>query len=173
MTPPSPRHCIAHYDEIALKGRNRVVFENLAMNHLRRLLNPFGLDHIRKPRGRFILQFKENTPWRDIIPGIQKVFGITNFSPVYKTLPNLDALKNSLSQSLESQSFKSFGITTRRPNKQISLSSQEIKIEMGSFVAEKTHAKVDLEKPDCWLEIEVDEEASYYSFKKFEGPGGR
>lgn len=172
MSSLQPQHCIAHYDEIALKGKNRSKFEGLAMNHMRRLLNPYGLDHIKKPRGRFILQFKSNPNWPEILKGMEKVFGITHFSPVYKTLPTLEALKESLAISLKNTSFKSFGIETKRPNKKIPLSSQSIKVEIGAFINQATQAKVNLTNPECWVEIEIDEEAAYYSFERFEGPRG-
>lgn len=172
MTSSTPQHCIAHYDEIALKGKNRILFERMAMHHLRRLLNPLGLEHIRKPRGRFILQFKAQPPWNEIASRIQKVFGITHFAPAFRTAPTLDSLKESLSQNLNKNSFKTFGIQTKRPNKNIPLTSQEIKIKIGHFIQELTKAKVDLSNPECWIEIQIDEEAAFYSFQKNECPGG-
>lgn len=168
----SPRHCIAHYDEIALKGKNRNDFEQLALEHLRRLLNPFGLYEIRKPRGRFILLFKENPDWTSIQQNIAKVFGITNFSPAYRCGLSMEELQASLQQSLCTQSFKSFGVDAKRPNKRFPLNSQAIKVQTGGFVVQATQAKVDLTHPDCWIQIEVMDDAIYYSYQRFEGPRG-
>lgn len=172
MTAPSPRHCIVHYDEIALKGRNRIDFEGLAMNNLRRLLNPLGLYEIKKPRGRFILLFKENPEWPQIKENISKVFGITSFSPAYRCDLNIEDLKKSLHITLATQSFQSFGIEVKRPNKEFALNSQAIKVQIGSLIVEKTQAKVNLRQPDCWVEIEVMDDALYYSYQRFEGPRG-
>lgn len=172
MTAPSLRHCIIRYDEIALKGRNRTDFEVLAMNNLRRLLNPLGLYEIKKPRGRFILLFKENPEWPAIQNNITKVFGITSFSPAYRCELNIEDLKNSLHITLANQSFQTFGVEVKRPNKTFPLDSQAIKIQIGSFIVEKTQAKVNLKQPECWVEIEVMEDSIYYSYQRFEGPRG-
>jgi len=172
MTPPQARHCIVHYDEIALKGRNRNAFEHLAMKHLYRLLNPLGLQEIRKPRGRFLLLFKEGVDWALAAQRIAKVFGVTNFSPAYRCGLSLEELQASLKESLPSQSFKSFGVDAKRPNKKFPFDSKAIKVQAGGFIAQATGAKVDLSHPDCWVEIEVMEDAIYYSYQRFEGPRG-
>lgn len=172
MTKLSPQYCIAHYDEIALKGRNRNIFENKALHHLRRLLNPLGLQEIRKPRGRFLLVFKERPNWDLIAENIQKVFGVTHFSPVFRCQLSMEELQKSFQQSLLLQSFKSFGVEVKRANKQFPLNSLGIKVQAGSLIAQVTGAKVDLENPECWIEIEVMEDALYYSYKRYEGPRG-
>ncbi len=172
MTSPTPQHCIAHYDEIALKGRNRNIFECMALDHLRRLLNPLGLQEIRKPRGRFLLVFKENLNWNLILENMTQVFGITSFAPVFRSALSIEELQNSFRQTLITSSFKSFGIQVKRPNKRFPLNSQGIKVQIGSLIAQITSAKVDLENPECWVQIEVMEDAIYYSYKSYEGPRG-
>ncbi len=172
MTTQNPQHCIVHYDEIALKGRNRALFENQTIFHLRRLLQPCKLKQVSKPRGRILLMFNEYPPWEQIIPALSKVFGVAHAFPVYACSPSLEEFQKSLLESLPTRSFKSFGVKCRRTDKKFPASSQEIKIQIGNFIREFTRTEVNLDNPDCWVEIEVAKEAIYYGYERHEGPRG-
>jgi thiamine biosynthesis protein ThiI len=103
---------------------------------------------------------------------VGSVFGVANFSRAYEVAPDLEALKAAALGSLRGRAFGSFRVTTKRSYKGFPKNSGEIDREVGAAVHEATGVRVDLERPELTLFVEVLQDRIFYSWEKHKGPGG-
>ena len=98
---------------------------------------------------------------------VSQLPGVKSCSLTTRTDPTFESVKNSIDLDVGD----SFGVRVKSRTQQ---STQEWERKIGSFIQEETGAEVDLDDPDTWVKIELDEEAAYiYSnHTTFEGPGG-
>ena len=73
-------HVLAHYHELALKGRNRKRFEYRLVHHLRQALKPLTHVHVEALQGRIRVSFADEAAWPRLERQLRRVFGIVNFS---------------------------------------------------------------------------------------------
>ncbi len=104
-----------------------------------------------------------------------KVFGITSMSPVWMTQSRLDSI-SSLAVDFAREELKlskgsSFAIRAHRAGRH-KFTSKEVAEVAGAAVKKTTGAKVDLNKPEHEIEIEVRSRRSYIVKERIPGPGG-
>jgi thiamine biosynthesis protein ThiI len=160
---------IVRYSEIALKGKNRMYFENKLVSNIKSCLetnnNPYT--SIRRVRNR-ILIFTDKP-----CPQLKNVFGISSFSPAIKTKADLGSIKTTASDIIVGLSKnKTFRVSAKRLDKNFRLSSMEINRTLGAFIESQTKAKVSLKKFDFELGIEIIGDGAYLFTKKIHGFGG-
>jgi len=164
---------ICHYDEIAIKGKNRPKFEGQLVDNIREKVRIAKLKgEVQKKYGRLdivIPDIDEKEKW---IKLLQTTFGVANFSFAVLVDQDLEIIKKQCLEEISKQNFKSFRVTTQRSNKNFPSSSMEISKEVGAYIFEKLNVRVDLHNPDvtCFINI-VDNFALIYS-EKIPGPGG-
>jgi thiamine biosynthesis protein ThiI len=168
----NPNGVVVHYHEIALKGDNRPVFIRQLADNIRRATGSLGVGKIEIPRGRIILHLEGGARWEHIAERLEKVFGIANFSPVWRCPTRLPVFKKTVAGLIEGRSFSSFRIAARRPYKAYPLTSMEVNQKLGRFVQERSGASVDLENPDLSIFLEILEKESLVYLEKRRGPGG-
>ncbi len=163
------KHIIIHYDEIALKKGNRDYFERLLLSNMQ---ETFGkkTDKIKKEYGYYIATFKKDVTPKDI-EIIKKVPGITNFSIGKETDLDLKDI-NKTALTLITGKEKTFGINTKRRNKNFELTSHDVNKEVGAFIVKETGLKVNLSNPDTKITIELCNKQAYLSKEKIKGVGG-
>ncbi len=146
---------VIHYGEIALKGKNRLFFENKLKNNIKRALKGIKIKEIERLRGRFVIHLGDVTIENDIAEKLKNIFGIAHFSLGMAISKNIDNIKDTAWALLQNNNFKSFKIDTRRAQKEFALNSMEINKQVGAFVQEKCRKKVDLTNPEatCFIEI--------------------
>ena len=167
-----PDGIVAHYHEIALKGDNRPLFIRQLVSNIEEATAGLGVGSIAAPRGRIILHLEGGALWPKIVERLRRVFGIANFSPVWKSHSTLAAFKKTLLHLIQDQSFSSFRIAARRGYKGFPLTSMEVNEKLGRFVQDQTGARVDLEKPEFTLFVEILKDESLVYLEKLRGPGG-
>jgi len=95
----------------------------------------------------------------DIREGLKNVFGIAYFAFANKTELSIEDLKVGILKEIErrgvSQYAPTFGVITRRSNKNFSHTSQEVNEIIGREVQNLTKAKVDLDQPQFPIHIEI------------------
>jgi thiamine biosynthesis protein ThiI len=74
--------------------------------------------------------------------------------------------------ALRGRVFGSFRVTTKRSFKGFPKTSGDIDRELGAAVHEATGVRVDLERPELTLFVEVLQDRIFYSYEKHKGPGG-
>ncbi|MBT4121230.1 MAG: tRNA 4-thiouridine(8) synthase ThiI [Candidatus Magasanikbacteria bacterium] len=169
----SSRVIIVHYDEIAIKGKNRPKFEGQLVDNIREKIKIAKLKgEVQKKYGRLDIVIPELDQKEDWIRLLQTTFGIANFSFAVLVEQDLEVIKNQCLEEISKQEFETFRITTQRSNKNFPIGSMEVSKEVGAYVFENLKKKVDLFNPDttCFISI-VDNFALIYS-EKIQGPGG-
>lgn len=169
---------LVKYGEIAIKGNNRAIFENVLIKNIKHTLRGLGKLWIEKEQGRlFIPAPKDNTQdWMEsAIEGLQKVFGIIGICPV-EILENdeLDTIEEALVRHIHQEytGQHTFKVECKRANKKYPMTSMEIACEMGSRVlAAFPEWKVDVHHPEVYLYVELRNQVYVYG-KTIPGPGG-
>jgi thiamine biosynthesis protein ThiI len=92
--------------------------------------------------------------------------------PLSLAEPNLEDLGKAIVEELQSRSFTTFRITSKRADKRLRLTSMDVEREIGEAVRKGTGRAVSLKHPDVTVYIELLSKEAYYSIEKIEGPGG-
>jgi len=162
---------VIHYDEIALKGGNRRLFERKLQDNICFALGELEVSFTRK-HDKFILEINDekNIPKaRNILKSIP---GISYFVFAKKTSFDLSEMKEMALRMTEKGDFSTFRVSTKRSNKKFPLGSQELNEKIGFFLVEKTQKKVSLENPELTIFIEIGEKEVFFYAKKEKGVGG-
>ncbi len=158
---------IIRYDEIGLKGKNRIYFENRLIDNIKNQLKKFGYkSHIERIRGRIIVY--SHAP----LTIYSKIFGVRSYSPAIESSLDLNEIYNSIRNLIKEKKFKTFRISTQRLWKGYEKTSMEINEQIGEFVIRDFSKKVDLESPDLNIGVEILNDRSYIFTEKYQGPGG-
>lgn len=180
---------LCRYNEIATKGANRSMFENVLIRNLRRLCKPACPDvAVEKLRGRIFMHRKGFVPFseaeqQEISEVLQFCFGLDSFSFCREGERSMESIESMLREEIPSLfagraasgSPIRFRIRARRSDKSFPLRSKEIEIAAATLVEELIGAdcvKVDLTDPEISIGIEVRERNSWIFLNSIRGPGG-
>jgi len=150
-----------HVGEIALKGKNRKIFENILIRNIREAT---GCKEIKNIRGRFLL-YSENE--KKTISGLSKTFGIEWFSEAVLTGNSIEEI----TEAVRKKAKKRFKLDTKRAYKEYPLTSPEINKKVG-MALEKEGFEVELENPEKWIYVEILKDSAVVSYNKTRGLGG-
>jgi thiamine biosynthesis protein ThiI len=167
---------ICHYDEIALKGRNRKNYENkLIANITAMTAHLTCIERVARLHGRIAVVVNEETfsAEADAVYDVLKhVFGIAYFRPSYSSTYALDAIKNACLTLVRTLPGPTFRISAKRSDKTFPLNSQELEVEVGGHVFHNSNKAVQLVQPDINCTIEIVDGHVYISAERYEGLGG-
>jgi len=98
---------------------------------------------------------------------VSELPGVKSCSLTSKTQPILEEIQKTVNLDIKG----SFGVRVKSRTEQ---SSTEWERELGSYIQNETGAEVDLDNPDTWVKVEVDENEAYVftNHTTFEGVGG-
>lgn len=169
---------LVKYGEIAIKGNNRAIFENVLIKNIKHCLRDLGKLWIEKEQGRLFLPAPKTgaAEWMEqAIAGLQKVFGIIGICPV-EVLENdeMDTISQAVIKHIEQEYAGShtFKVECKRANKKYPLTSMEIACEIGSRVLTAfPQWKVDVHHPEVYLYVELRNQVYVYG-KTIPGLGG-
>jgi len=164
---------LVRYGEIALKGRNRPFFlETLARNLAAAAGRPV---EIRPHFGRILVRLDAGSDDPDLPGRLARTFGVTSVSPalgVPADLPAITAAAEALlGETLARRPAASFRMDARRAEKRFPFSSAEVNTTVGRHLQERFGLRVDLERPDVTVAVEIRDRA-YVSTETLPGPGG-
>lgn len=172
---------VARYHEITLKRGNRPRFAARLIDNIRRVAIDLPVGRIADLHGRIALVLGDDSAWPVLRERLARVFGIANFS-LAKSMPwpaiepgrrpDLAPLAEAIVEDLRGRRFGSFRVATRRAEKRFPMSSPEINAAIGAVVKERTSKRVDLERAELTITIEVLPGDLLYSVEKIAGPGG-
>ena len=166
---------VCHYDEIALKGKNRIFFERILIenikNKLTQEISGECFDYVKRISGRIIVAIREDFTDKNY-SFMGDIFGITSFSIAQEEEIDMDKIKRVCWKMLKSRNFDTFRITASRSEKNFPLTSEGINREIGSYIVEKSKKRVKLKNPDieCFVEL-VNKRAFIYA-DVYRGQGG-
>jgi thiamine biosynthesis protein ThiI len=179
---------ICRYNEIAIKGNNRLMFENRLIENIYDLLKNVEDVKVSRVRGRIWIQHPQLRPFDgkelEVIKAqLPRAFGIESFSPIIMCGLDIDeicrAVDGTCDQFIQAAMAKkpvpAFRIRATRSNKKFPLISKEIEIRLAKTVAIKYDdgkIRVDLMNADVSVGCEVRDEFAFIYYESFRGPGG-
>lgn len=165
------------YGEIAIKGKNRYLFEEALVNQIRYALKSVDGDFdVRRVQGRIYVDTLSTYDYDEVIEALSHVFGIVGICPVVlvedegfdKLAEDVIAYMNAVYPN-KNITFK---VNSRRARKNYPMDSMELNAALGEKILEAfPEIKVDVHNPDVLLCVEVREKINIYSIE-IEGPGG-
>ena len=165
------------YAEIAIKGKNRYLFEDALVSQMNHALKKVdGTFHIRKEQGRIYVEMEGEYDYDGAVEALQHVFGIVGICPVVLLEDEgFDALAGEVIRYIDEvypDKHFTFKVNARRARKNYPLESMEINASVGEKILQAfPEIRVDVHNPDVMLYIEVREHIYIYSIE-IPGPGG-
>jgi thiamine biosynthesis protein ThiI len=163
---------IVHYQEIALKGKNRPWFLGRLVRNLREAVADLDVRTVRPLMGRIELVLGPAATREQVGDRIRRTFGIANFSYAARTPLDLDALSAAILRDLEGRTCTSFRVSVKRADKRFPMTSPQVEREVGGRIKAARGWDVDLEAADLAIHIELLTNEAFYFFGKERGPGG-
>jgi thiamine biosynthesis protein ThiI len=161
-----------HYHEVSLKRGNRPLFLRHLARNLERATADVGPVRLRQLSGRIMLDLERNPTPEAVRDRLARVCGVASVALAYRVPSTVDAMKDVIGQLLEGRRFGSFRITARRAFKTYPLTSVELNRELGTFVVERTGARVDLHHAELEIHVEVLPAETFVYVNRVAGPGG-
>lgn len=163
---------VVHYQEIALKGKNRSWFLQRLIRNIRDVLEGLEVSDVRTPMGRVEIVFARESDWTEIRERLSRTFGIANFALAGRAPLDVDVMADCIVARLPQEPVESFRIAVRRADKQFPIPSPDIERAIGRRVQEARGWRVDLSHPAYVIGVEIVPGEAFYHFGKLPGPGG-
>ena len=151
---------IVKYGEIGVKGKNRYIFEKKLIKNVKNMLAHIGKFNVYKEYGRIYVDLGEYAEdYEEVLEEIKKVFGVVGVCPGIRAEKDYDKLKQLALQLLEEkieEGSESFKVTSRRGDKSLELTSQEMSKDIAGFLVYnvKDRIKVDVRNPETTIHCE-------------------
>jgi thiamine biosynthesis protein ThiI len=171
---------VVHYQEIALKGRNRPWFVARLVRNLQDVTSDLGVTAVRALMGRLQIDLGPDATWERVRDRLASVFGIANFalatrvpfSPSAPPLETMERIASEVLRDLGARETESFRVSARRADKRFPLSSPQIEREVGGRIKQAKGWRVDLDRPALTIRLEMLTREAFYFFDKEPGAGG-
>jgi len=163
---------IVHYQEIALKGRNRPYFISKLVRNVRKQTSDLGVKDVRALMGRIEVVLGPSASYDAVRERLARVFGIANFSKAGRAPRDFEAVCAAVLADLEGHPPSSFRVSAKRGDKTFPMTSPQIERELGARIVQRFGWPVNLDRPGMVVMIEVLPNRVFYSFGKEKGAGG-
>ena len=163
---------VIHYQEIALKGKNRPWFIGHLVRNIRNAVSDLDVKAVRSLMGRIEIVLGPSATREDVGDRVRRVFGIANFSYAGRTALDIDALTAAILEDLGDRMCSSFRVSAKRADKRFHLTSPQVEREVGGRIQEARGWKVDLSNPELVVHVELLSDEAFYCFGKERGAGG-
>ena len=165
------------YAEIAIKGKNRYIFEDALVRNIRYQLKTVdGNFTVRKENGRIYVETEGDYDYDETVTALQRVFGIVGICPVLLVEDEgFEALCKTvvahIDEAYPDKNF-TFKVNARRARKNYPMTSMEINAAVGEKILEAfPETSVDVHNPQVMVNIEIRPMINIYS-TEIPGPGG-
>ena len=163
---------IIHYQELALKGRNRPWFINTLVRTIRVALADQDVRSVRAVVGRIAVQLGPGADWPEVRARLARLPGIGNFARATHVEPDMDAIAAGVLAGLAGHAAGTFRVAARRADKRFPIPSPDIEREIGRRVQEQTGWPVDLSHPEFKIYVEVLTDDAFFYFDRERGANG-
>ena len=163
---------IVHYQEIALKGRNRPWFIERLVSHLRTAMADLDVPKIHALMGRIEVELGPEADWSRVKERISRTFGVANFSRAQRAERSVDALADSILRDLVDRDVETFRVSAKRADKAFPLTSPQIEREVGGRIKAARGWTVNLTNPELTVRVELLPREAFYALDKHAGRGG-
>ena len=163
---------VVHYQEIALKGRNRPWFIARLVRNIKTATSDLDVKRVVTKMGRIEIMLGSPDAWDAVADRLRYVFGIANFSRAALVPLDIDGIANAILEDLGDLRVSTFRVSAKRADKRFPLTSPQIEREVGGRLKEAKGWKVDLDNPEFTIHLEALTGEAFYHFGKEAGPGG-
>jgi thiamine biosynthesis protein ThiI len=172
MPPKFNYSILIHYSEIALKKNNRKFFEHLFINNIRSHVSGLDYSLIKLYEARVFIHDINPNHWNQFKTRITNVMGLQNCALVIKTSSSMKDLESAALHLVKDRDFTNFRITTKRNDKDLDFTSQDVNIQIGAHIQLKTDKPVNLKFPSLTINIEILKKNSFVGVEKYNGFSG-
>ena len=162
------------YGELSTKGKNRMRFINKLRNNISDVLSIYPQVKVTADRDRAHV-YLNGADYTAVAESLKQVFGIQNFSPVYKVEKPVVRLKAAVQEIMKDiyKEGMTFKISSKRSDHNFELDSRELNQTLGEAVFDVIPTiQAQMKNPDITLQVEIREEAAYLSYETIRGAGG-
>jgi thiamine biosynthesis protein ThiI len=163
---------VVHYHEVSLKRGNRPLFLRQLARNLARATADLGAKPPRQRPGRIVIDLDDHPQPDAVRDRAQRVCGVASVTLGYRTSSTLDGMRAVIGRLVEGREFRSFRITARRAFKTYPMTSVELNRALGAFVLERVATRVELERPEVEIVVEVLPDEAFIALDRRPGPGG-
>lgn len=179
---------ICRYNEIAIKGGNRNMFEKCLAENIQLSIKYSQTASVVRINGRIFVKKKDDSFFNDaeiadMKDKLSKICGLETFSPAVKIGNSMEEIIAEIKKSsplffsklLEKQKTVEFRSRAKRSDKKFPLSSKDIEIQVASLIFDLfgDSVKVNLDEPDISIGIEIREKnTSFIYYESLPCPGG-
>ena len=171
------RSFLIKYAEIAIKGKNRYLFEDALVGRISRVLKKAdGKFRVRKEQGRIYVDTEGEYDYDEVIGALKCVFGIVGICPVVliedEGFERLAEEVLAYIDRVYADKQFTFKVNARRARKNYPMESMEINAKLGEKILEAfPETRVDVHQPEVVLNVEIRNQINIYSVI-IPGPGG-
>jgi thiamine biosynthesis protein ThiI len=170
---------VVHYQEIALKVKNRPWFVARLVRNLREATRDLDVA-VRPLMGRIEVVLGSGAEWERVRERVASVFGVGNFARAgrVRIAPDdgpeavYDAIAGQILQDARDLSPETFRVSARRADKRFPAPSPLIEREVGGRIKSARGWRVNLDDPALTIQVELLTSEAFYSFGKERGAGG-
>ena len=165
------------YAEIAIKGKNRYIFEDALVDQIKyQLRDVEGTFKIVKEMGRIFVYAQSEFDYEETIEALKRVFGIYGICPaIVLEDEGFEALSKEVAEYVKNvygDRKLTFKVNTRRNKKSYPMQSMEVSSALGGVILDACpNMKVDVHHPDVFVNVEIRNKIYLYS-ENIPGPGG-
>ena len=163
---------VVHYQEIALKGKNRPGCLGRLVRNLRDGLSDLDVKSVRALMGRIEIVLGASAPVEAVSTRLRQTFGVANFSLAGRAPLDVDAIAAAVLEDLGDRTSDSFRVSVRRADKRFPMTSPQAEREIGGRIKEARGWTVNLSNPELTIHVELLTRDAFYFFGKERGPGG-
>ena len=163
---------VIHYQEIALKGRNRPWFVARLVRNIKEATRDLDVKEVKALMGRIELVLGPGASWERVRDRVATVFGVGNFARAGRAPLDVDAIAREILKDLGPEDPATFRLSARRADKRFPLTSPQIEREVGGRIKEARGWTVNLDEPELTIHVETLSHDAFYFFGKERGPGG-
>lgn len=160
---------LIHYAEIALKGKNKRMFEAKLVENIKKSAErqKAKLKRVEQQHKRILAEFEGD---KGIDATLKNVFGIRNYSIVAEVKKDIESIKKKAAEMMDGIE-KKVRFDTRRADKRFPLTSVEVNKELGA-IANKKGLKVDYKNAEHTIYTEITVKTAYMHSEKIGCEGG-
>lgn len=165
------------YGEIAIKGKNRHVFEEALERQIKRNLRDCeGEFAVERQIGRIFIRCLSDYDYDELVGALTRIFGIIWICPCVLTeIKSFDETAGEIVRYI-GEAFPdrhvSFKVKARRPNKKYPIHTMDLNAMIGEKILDAyPEMTVDVHHPDFELNVEIREQINFYA-RMIPGPGG-